>query len=415
MKMWLFPVLSMVVVVAIVAVLVQMGVDAEVRAPAGAQPAGLGGRAGLLLRLEEAPGPRSRRGRRPGAARRATPASPGAGAGERDGQGPRAARRARGPSTASGHATYFVCVPANPIDTGQAMHEGAAFVWERPPSRPPGPARPDAGRSCATEGLEADGALGNYRPLRALAEAVEDVRPRPPGDLHAARGPVGLAALRRRRPGARGATTCRSPTSSSSHSTRPVGAAVTTVVGLAPGEHGNAALHLGAMVARSAGDDLVRGGRRAHALAAEPLPGGREYLALQEQRCRAGTGGRARGRRARPGRALPAAPGTFRVVRAARGREPGVRHAGRPRIGRPRGWAATSAWAVSRNASCTAATCRSRWCRPASPPRRGARVGRVTVGYGRADRDSDLLSQRRDRRQTGSARGCGSPASPCGR
>ena len=23
-----------------------------------------------------------------------------------------------------------MCVPANPIDTGQAMHKGAAFVWQ---------------------------------------------------------------------------------------------------------------------------------------------------------------------------------------------------------------------------------------------------------------------------------------------
>ena len=28
----------------------------------------------------------------------------------------------------AGHAEYYVIVPANPIDTGQAMHEGAPFA-----------------------------------------------------------------------------------------------------------------------------------------------------------------------------------------------------------------------------------------------------------------------------------------------
>src|SRR5205085_332151 len=30
----------------------------------------------------------------------------------------------------AGSATYFICVPANPIDTGQAMHEGALRIWD---------------------------------------------------------------------------------------------------------------------------------------------------------------------------------------------------------------------------------------------------------------------------------------------
>ena len=29
-----------------------------------------------------------------------------------------------------GQADYFVCVPANPIDTGQAELKGAVWVWE---------------------------------------------------------------------------------------------------------------------------------------------------------------------------------------------------------------------------------------------------------------------------------------------
>jgi GABA permease len=74
------------------------------------------------------------------------------------------------------HATYFVCVPANPIDTGQAMHEGAAFVWDA--TTVAAQRRLDATLEILRgEGLEADGALGNYRPLRALSEAVDSFHP----------------------------------------------------------------------------------------------------------------------------------------------------------------------------------------------------------------------------------------------
>ena len=31
---------------------------------------------------------------------------------------------------AEGKAEYFVCVPANPVDTGQAEHTGAVYLWE---------------------------------------------------------------------------------------------------------------------------------------------------------------------------------------------------------------------------------------------------------------------------------------------
>ena len=73
-------------------------------------------------------------------------------------------------------AEYFVCVPANPIDTGQAMHEGAAFVWEK--TTQAAQARLDLTLDILrTEGLEAEGALGDYRPLRALADAVKTFDP----------------------------------------------------------------------------------------------------------------------------------------------------------------------------------------------------------------------------------------------
>ena len=77
---------------------------------------------------------------------------------------------------AAGSAAYFVCVPANPVDTGQAEHKGAVFIWE---------ATVEAAQkrldytleSLRSAGLDADGALGDYRPLTALAEAVKDFDP----------------------------------------------------------------------------------------------------------------------------------------------------------------------------------------------------------------------------------------------
>lgn len=76
----------------------------------------------------------------------------------------------------AGHAQYFVCVPANPIDTGQAMHKGAVFIWEATVQA--AQARLDYTLlTLRSEGLQAEGSLGDYRPLRALAEAVRDFAP----------------------------------------------------------------------------------------------------------------------------------------------------------------------------------------------------------------------------------------------
>ena len=76
----------------------------------------------------------------------------------------------------SDEATYFVVVPANPVDTGQADREGAAFVWE---------ATTDAARSGSTgrsrtlrsRGLTVEGELGDYRPLVALDKAMREFEP----------------------------------------------------------------------------------------------------------------------------------------------------------------------------------------------------------------------------------------------
>jgi GABA permease len=75
-----------------------------------------------------------------------------------------------------GRAEYYVCVPANPVDTGQAEHKGAVWVWQ---------ATVDAAQArldetlgiLRAEGLTADGALGDYRPLRALEAGVASFHP----------------------------------------------------------------------------------------------------------------------------------------------------------------------------------------------------------------------------------------------
>jgi GABA permease len=76
----------------------------------------------------------------------------------------------------SDRASYLVVVPANPVDTGQAEREGAAFVWE---------ATNEAARQrleqtleeLRSRGLTVEGELGDYRPLVALDQAMRDFGP----------------------------------------------------------------------------------------------------------------------------------------------------------------------------------------------------------------------------------------------
>ena len=172
-KMWLYPALSILTILGILAVLVQMGLDAKVRPQLVLSL--LSWAAVLVLYFvtkwrggsidaEDIP--------------RATPS----------GEAQRVLVLANETVSAAelieelrridqaGHAQYFVCVPANPVDTGQAQHKGAAFIWE---------ATGEAAQQrldhtldiMRTEGLQAEGALGDYRPLRALADAVASFDP----------------------------------------------------------------------------------------------------------------------------------------------------------------------------------------------------------------------------------------------
>jgi GABA permease len=76
----------------------------------------------------------------------------------------------------SGAAKYLVVVPANPIDTGMADQEGAAFVWQATAA-----AAQDRLDQTLEElrerGLSVEGELGDYRPLVSLDHAMRSFEP----------------------------------------------------------------------------------------------------------------------------------------------------------------------------------------------------------------------------------------------
>jgi GABA permease len=172
-KMWAFPVLTLLTIAAIVAVLVSMGVDAASRSQLLLSLLAFAVVVGLYLLT----------GRR----KREIPPEPSAA--ERGAAPPHrvliVANETVGAeellsvlrSFAAGtDAEFFVCVPANPVDTGQAEHKGAVYVWEA--TQRAAQERLDATLAALrADGLHADGALGDYRPLVAMEEAVERFSP----------------------------------------------------------------------------------------------------------------------------------------------------------------------------------------------------------------------------------------------
>ncbi|HKP44190.1 amino acid permease [Mycobacterium sp.] len=73
-------------------------------------------------------------------------------------------------------ATYYVVVPTSPIETGVAATHGPLDLWEA--TQRAAQARLDYTLdTLRSENLEADGAVGDQRPLRALAEAVDSFHP----------------------------------------------------------------------------------------------------------------------------------------------------------------------------------------------------------------------------------------------
>ena len=73
-------------------------------------------------------------------------------------------------------ASYFVVVPANPVDTGQAEREGAAFVWQA--TTVAAQQRLDQTlEDLRSRGLTVEGELGDYRPIVALDKAMREFEP----------------------------------------------------------------------------------------------------------------------------------------------------------------------------------------------------------------------------------------------
>jgi GABA permease len=176
-KMWLFPVLSIVVVVAILAVLAQMAFDEDARTQLLLSLASWAVVVILFFATKRLRG----RGTTEAVAAPGEPGGPG-GPAERvlvlaneTVNGAELLDELRAIDRA-GNAEYFVCVPANPIDTGQAEHKGAVYMWEATVQA--AQARLDRTLEILrAENLRADGALGNYKPLKALAEAVAEFKP----------------------------------------------------------------------------------------------------------------------------------------------------------------------------------------------------------------------------------------------
>jgi GABA permease len=73
-------------------------------------------------------------------------------------------------------AHYFVCVPASPVETGVAATHGPLDVMGA--TQEVAQARLNHTlTTLQSQNLSADGALGDYRPLRALANAVDTFQP----------------------------------------------------------------------------------------------------------------------------------------------------------------------------------------------------------------------------------------------
>src|SRR5919112_140553 len=149
-KMWFFPVLTILAAVGIVAVLAQMGFKEETRSQLLLSLLSWAVVLGLYFVT---------RWRGGSVAPEEVPTTG-------------TARRIDG----SQQAEYLVVVPANPVDTGQAEVEGAAFVWEA--TAKAAQERLDTTlEALRGDGLTVTGELGDYRPLVALDTAMREFRP----------------------------------------------------------------------------------------------------------------------------------------------------------------------------------------------------------------------------------------------
>ena len=169
---------------------------------------------------------------------------------------------------------------------------------------------------------------------------------------------------------------------------------MTTVAGLTPGERGTAALHLGAMVARANGDDLAVVVVVPTPWPPNPYRADAEYLAVQEQEARQALAGVADAVgpdlvvRGRLHRARSVSSGLLEVVAEESASSVVLGSAGSGLLGQVTLGGIAERILHSSEVPVTLA--------PAGfSTAPGARVARVTVAYGRADRDSDLLASAR--------------------
>jgi len=172
-KMWGFPVLTLLTIAAIVGVLVSMGLGEDTRSQLVLSLVSLAVVVAVYFVV-------ARRNRNvpaePSAAERATavPHRVLIVANETVGADDLLAEIRRFASDRD--AEFFVCVPANPVDTGQAEHKGAVYLWEA--TRRAAQERLDATLEILRgDGLRADGAVGDYRPLVAMDAAVAQFEP----------------------------------------------------------------------------------------------------------------------------------------------------------------------------------------------------------------------------------------------
>src|SRR3954451_22345199 len=170
-KMWLFPALSILTAVAIVAILVQMGIQADVRSQLVLSL--LSWAVVIVLYLAN----KWYVSRRPVVAGVAATTRP-----HRvlvlanQTVGSEELRDELRRIGADRSATYFVVVPASPIETGTAATHGPLDVAEA--TKEIAQQRlEDTLSTLRSENLDADGTLGDYRPLRALAAAVDSFHP----------------------------------------------------------------------------------------------------------------------------------------------------------------------------------------------------------------------------------------------
>jgi GABA permease len=170
-KMWLFPVLSILTALAILAILVQMGIQADVRSQL------------VLSVLSWAVVLVFYFANKQFISRRPAPA--GVAAAEKPHRVLVVANETANSKElldelrrigADTTAKYFVVVPASPIETGVAATHGPLDLAEATQQA----AQQRLGYTLTTlrsDNLDADGALGDYRPLRALANAVKEFNP----------------------------------------------------------------------------------------------------------------------------------------------------------------------------------------------------------------------------------------------